>query len=562
MMPTEDQNQKLQKENKILKRKLERIERSRKLLEASWDRNSNMFQTLHEEIEIANHELEKAREAAEAANQSKSIFLANMSHEIRTPMNAILGFTEILSNLVNDEQQMEYLSAIQASGKSLLGLINDILDLTKVETGKLELEYEAVDVNSIFLEMKHIFSQKIKDKGIDFIIDIDESLPSILILDEVRMRQVLLNIVGNAVKFTDKGYVKLSVYNLYPEEDRSKLDLVFSVEDTGIGIPEDQIGKIFGAFEQQKGQSYTKYGGTGLGLAITEKLIEMMKGEISVASEVGKGSVFNVVIKNVNVASVSKSELERKSKIDVESVTFKHASILIVDDVEINRNLVNGYLEQYDFTIYEAENGKEALEYITKHNPSLVLMDMKMPVMDGYEAAKRIKENPETKNIPVIALTAVAMKQSEEEIREMCDGYLRKPVSKADMVSELMKFLSHTVVEREPAPTVPELSELDGVTSIETLPEETIEHLPELVNILEKEIQPIWEGLKNSVVITDINDFTQRIKDISDKYDYSPIISWVNLLEKQVNMFDLDKIHETLKEFPEMISNIKKYIIE
>lgn len=553
-MVNEEQFLKLQKENRILRHDLERIDRNRGLLEARWDRNSNLFQTLHEEIEKANHDLKEAREAAVAANQAKSLFLANMSHEIRTPMNAILGFTEILSNLIHDEQQLDCLSAIQTSGKSLLGLINDILDLTKVEVGKLELEYVPVDVHSLFLEMKHIFTLKLKDKGIDLNIEIDESLPDVLILDEVRMRQVLLNLVGNAVKFTENGYVKLSVHNRFPDEDQSRLDLVFSVEDTGIGIPEDQIGIIFNAFEQQKGQVYTKYGGTGLGLAITEKLIKMMKGEIFVTSEVGKGSVFTVVLNNIDVSSITMSELVSESEIDVDTVTFKHASILIVDDVELNRNLVNGYLKQYDFTIYEAENGEEALDYVIKHKPSLVFMDMKMPVMDGFEATKRLKEDPETENIPVIALTAAAMKQSEDEIKELCDGYLRKPVSKADMVTELMKFLDHSVSED----IMSGQSELTGDASIDTLSYKSIENLSELVIELESDIQPIWEELKESSVITDISDFAQKTKELSEKYNYSPFMSWANLLEKKIKTFDLDKIHKTLNEFPEIINRMKE----
>ena len=557
-MVNEDQYQKLQKENRVLQHNLERIDRSRKNAEARWDRNSNLFQTLHEEIEKANHDLLEAREAAEAANQAKSLFLANMSHEIRTPMNAILGFTEILSNSIQDAQQLESLSAIQTSGKSLLGLINDILDLTKVEIGKLELEYMPVDVHSLFLEMKHIFTPKIKDKGIELKIEIDENLPDILILDEVRMRQVLLNLVGNAVKFTEEGYVKLSIHNQNPDDDLSKLDLGFSVEDTGIGIPEDQIELIFNAFEQQKGQVYTKYGGTGLGLAITKKLIKMMKGKISVTSEVGKGSVFTVVLKNIDVSSVTRSELVGESEIDVDTVTFKHASILIVDDVELNRNLVNGYLENFDFTIYEAENGVEALDYVKKHKPNLVLMDMKMPVMDGFEATKRVKEDPETENSPVIALTAAAMKQSEDEIKELCDGYLRKPVSRAGLVTELMKFLDHKVSEVKIIDGRPGQHELTDKFSIETLSYKSIENLSELVDKLESEILPIWEELKDSSVITDISDFAQKTKGLAEEYEYLPIVTWVNLLEKQINTFDTDKIHSALKYFPEMIRNMKK----
>ncbi len=557
-MSNDDQVQKLEKDNHILEHKLGRMERNLKNLEARWDRNSNLFQTLHKEIEKANHDLQEAREAAEAANQAKSLFLANMSHEIRTPMNAILGFTEILSNSIQDAQQLESLSAIQTSGKSLLGLINDILDLTKVEIGKLELEYVPVDVHSLFLEMKHIFTPKLKDKGIELKIEIDKGLPDILILDEVRMRQVLLNLVGNAVKFTEDGYVILSIHIQNPDEDLSKLDLGFSVEDTGIGIPEDQIGLIFNAFEQQKGQVYTKYGGTGLGLAITEKLIKMMKGEISVTSEVGKGSVFTVVLKNIDVSSVTRSELVSESEIDVDTVTFKHASILIVDDVELNRNLVNGYLENFDFTIYEAVNGEEALDYVKKHKPNLVLMDMKMPVMDGFEATKMVKEDPETKNIPVIALTAAAMKQSEDEIKELCDGCLRKPVSRAGLVTELMKFLDHSVSEVKTGGGMPGQPELTDEVSIETLSYRSIENLSELIDKLESEILPIWEELKDSSVITDISDFARRTGEVAESYNYLPLVSWVSNLEKQINTFDLDIIHGVLDKFPEMISNMKK----
>lgn len=494
----------------------------------------------------------------EETDRIKTEYLANMSHEIRTPMNAILGFAEILIDKISDEKQLEYLSAIQTSGKSLLGLINDILDLTKVEMGKLELEYEAVDIHAIFLEMKQIFSQKISEKKIDFIVEIDKDLPNILLLDEIRIRQVLFNLVGNAVKFTDKGFVKLSVNNTYPDKDHSKLDLVFSVEDTGIGIPGDQLDKIFIAFEQQTGQKYAKYGGTGLGLAIAKRLVEMMKGEITVRSEVGKGTVFSVILRNIDVASVLKSELESKTRIDVNNIMFEHASVLIVDDVEFNRNMVNGFLEQYDFTIYEAENGEEALEYTRDHVPDLIIMDMKMPVLDGFEATKRLKENPGTKNIPVVALTATSIKHSKEELETLFSGYLKKPVSKSDLVTELMKFLDHTVPEPEPAGAKQGKAKFIHDTPAEIASGEGIKNLPELISKLELEILPLWEEIKESSVITDISEFAQRTGEVAESYNYLPLVSWIINLEKQISTFDPDMIHEVLGKFPELIIKMKK----
>ncbi len=206
----------------------------------------------------AENALKKAKEAAEAASVAKSEFLANMSHEIRTPMNAILGFTEILARKIQDKQHKEYLESIRSSGKSLLKLINDILDLSKVEAGKLDLEYSAVNVSFLFMDIKQIFSQKIREKRLEFIVDIDPNLPEALTLDETRLRQVILNLVGNAVKFTESGYIRLSVSTRNPNEADHLLDLIFLVEDTGVGIPKDERDSIFDAFEQQKGQSHAK----------------------------------------------------------------------------------------------------------------------------------------------------------------------------------------------------------------------------------------------------------------------------------------------------------------
>ncbi|MGK5094499.1 PAS domain S-box protein [Deltaproteobacteria bacterium TL4] len=291
-------------------------------------------------LEKQREELFKAKEAAESANRAKSFFLANMSHEIRTPMNAILGFSEILEKRVTDEQQKEYLQAIRASGKSLLTLINDILDLSKVETGKLELKYLAVDPHAIFLEMKQIFSHKIHEKGLDFQIVISPSVPQSLFLDEIRLRQVLLNLIGNAVKFTEKGSIKLSVHAHYTRENRRKLNLIFSVEDTGIGIPEDQLEIIFDSFQQAKDQDHAQFGGTGLGLAITKRLVEMMHGHIFATSELGVTTSFNVILEEVEVASAIADEEPQRQERDRDRIQLDEAKELIQSlEPEIRKKL-------------------------------------------------------------------------------------------------------------------------------------------------------------------------------------------------------------------------------
>ena len=254
--------------------------------------------------ELAQQSLEarQARDEAERANESKSLFLANMSHEIRTPMNAILGFSEILSNLVEDGQQKNYLDSIRTSGKTLLALINDILELSKVEAGKAEVLLIPVEAHTLIRDVATLFRLEAEEKGLAFHLEIDETLPEVLLLDEALLCRSLTNLFDNAVKFTDQGFVQIQVKPVFGGGDDSQLDLVLSVSDSGIGIAEDQREEIFGAFNQQKDQSINEYGGTGLGLAITRRIVELMGGEVTLASEVGKGSTFTITLRNVEVA--------------------------------------------------------------------------------------------------------------------------------------------------------------------------------------------------------------------------------------------------------------------
>ena len=314
------------------------------------------------------------KEKAVRANNAKSEFLTNMSHELRTPLNAVIGFSQLLSSMVTDPKQKTYTHSIRTAGKSLLKLINDILDLSKIESGMMEVNYLPVEPRRIFNEIRHIFREKTEGKGLSYITEIDESLPDSLMLDETRLRQILLNLVGNAIKFTDTGFVKLAVKRsgvktkdfghglTRIDTDKRRVDIVISVEDTGKGIPPDEQDSIFEPFKQQQGQSVSKYGGTGLGLSISKRLTEMMKGRISVESEPGKGSTFTIVLENVEIPRTG-AEVPREEWDDfnLDSVSFEPARVLVVDDVESNRLMLGEVLNRVNLESLTASNGEEAL---------------------------------------------------------------------------------------------------------------------------------------------------------------------------------------------------------
>ena len=536
----------------------------------------------------AEQDIIKAREAAETANCFKSEFLANMSHEIRTPMNAILGFTELLSCLIEDRQQKSYLEAIQSGGKSLLTLINDILDLSKIEAGKLDIRYEPVDPHDIFNEIRQIFEIRLSEKNLGFITDISTDIPESLLMDEVRIRQILINLIGNAVKFTEEGYIKISA-NLTPrppsltgqgeksddypfikgecrdetggtplsasERGRGRgrsrsVNLTITVEDTGIGVPPESQAKIFEAFMQQEGQSAKKYGGTGLGLAITKRLVEMMNGDIILESRQGRGSIFRITLHNVAISRTA-SEIGEPKLTDPENIIFGPATILVADDVDMNRFLIKSLFKNTNIHIIEAEDGRDAISAAEQNPPDIILMDISMPVLDGYEATKQLKQSAALKHIPVIALTARAMTQEKEKIMSAgFDGYLTKPVKRAELFEELSRFISYAVKEKMP--------ENAGANNYSPLPPETLEKLPEIIGRLENEFQLLWETARESGNFTDIENFANQIKAFGEQYSLENFIALGKNLLIQVGNFDIENIETALKLYPKLIQDISR----
>ncbi len=486
---------------------------------------------------------------AESAAREKSAFLANMSHEIRTPMNAILGFSDLLAaDLPPGDKARQRVQAIRDSATSLLQLINDILDLSKIDAGVIELHLEPTDLREVSEFMQTVFAQQAAKKGLRLEYDLDPELPHALMLDRSRLRQVLVNLIGNAIKFTDLGSVKLSIHWQVDPIKRGRGALEIAVHDTGVGIPLERQNDIFRPFVQVNPQRSGEQQGSGLGLSIVHRLAERMGGTITVESEVEKGTCFRLRFADVPISVRLPDHVRADLGEHVDFNELQPANVLVVDDNAANRDLVAGYFEQTDHKLTFASNGREALQQVQAQQPDVVLMDIRMPEMDGNMALAELRKLPGTELLPVIAVTASSMIDDEQVLRGFFAGYVRKPFTRQELFHELAAFLPRRTRRSSAAVGQSSATALLGVSTVAQA---------NLIPALRQLEAGLWREASESGAISDVKKFAGRLDQIGKAAGCIPVQTYAAALQHEVEIYAILRIEARLKDFPGIINSLE-----
>ncbi|MBV2089377.1 MAG: response regulator [Candidatus Thiodiazotropha sp. (ex Ctena orbiculata)] len=507
------------------------IQRKKALAAQQQTENSNkeLEQEITQRLKVENRlrenetSLKHAIIEADSANRAKSIFLANMSHELRTPLNAILGFSEILirDNMLSRDQR-DSINIINRSGGHLLDMINDVLDLSKIESGKIEIEERPLDLKKMLYDIESMINIRVEQKGLKFTLEFAENLSHFVVTDAGKLRQILINLLANAVKYTDRGGISLRVKSEILDRQQNRIMLSFEVEDSGIGIPEDKYDAIFIPFVQT-GSSDHQGKGTGLGLAISKSLVELLGGQISVQSVVDKGSIFSfqVPVTPTHGSEASEDITTGKPAVLCLAPDQPKWRILIADDNKENLQLLKKLLTQVGFRVKEAKDGQEAIDIYKQWRPDFIWMDMRMPNVDGYEATRIIRNLPNGDNIKIVAITASAFKEQKSKILDAgCDEVVRKPYRSYEIFDVMSDVLGAsfiydaTTVDKQPN------NKLVSPDRINSLPQEIVDNL--FLSSKQLDAESILSIVEDNDIIT--KDISEVLVTLSKEFRFDTII--------------------------------------
>jgi signal transduction histidine kinase/DNA-binding response OmpR family regulator len=488
-------------------------------------------------------ELALANRKAERISQAKSELLASMSHEIRTPMNSVLGFSELLELELREPRQRQYIQSIRSSANSLLQLINDVLDLSKIDAGAMVLRPGPTDLREVCEFVEVVFAETATRKGVKLQCHVSEDIPRSLLMDRLRLRQVLVNLVGNAVKFTDEGRidVRLACEKL---ERSSRISLLVEVEDTGIGIPEERLADIFQPFIQARPDQPKEKQGSGLGLSIVRRLTEVMGGTVSVESRVGEGSVFRLRFSEVPISARLAITDQEEEGAHVDFDELLPARILVVDDNELNRQLFAGMFDGSHHQLCFGSNGHEAVKVARDVRPDIALMDIRMPEMGGPDALDEIRRTPGLELMPIIAVTASNVLEQESELRGKFNGYLRKPVSRRQVFQELAQFLP-----RQPKPK-PALHEAEEPP--------TSGQWQEIITPLRHLESEEWPRVRDHLAINEILSFGRTLETLGQKVNCGPLLRYARELSLHAETYAAGPLEALLSEFPALVDQVER----
>jgi signal transduction histidine kinase/DNA-binding response OmpR family regulator len=502
--------------------------------------------------ERARRELLEEKLHAEQAVLEKSAFLANMSHEIRSPMNAILGFSELLEPEGLTPKQSQYVRAIRDSGAALLHLINDILDLSKLEAGKLELHPDPTDMRDSCEFLRTVFGQQALVKSLQLQFELSPNLPRALLLDRLRLRQVLVNLLSNAIKFTQRGWVKTRV-SWESQADGRSGTLLLDVEDTGIGISADELDEVFKPFVQADSPRIAQKEGTGIGLTIVKRLTELMGGSLAVESKVGQGTVFHLRFANVPVSGRLPVGDHAEPGGAVDFNDFAPATLLVVDDNQTNRALMAGIFEKTHHQVLFANNGQEALACLAKAKPDVVLLDIRMPVMDGRTTLAEIRKQASLLSLPVIAVTASSKADEETELQTRFSGFIRKPFSRQTLFLALAQFLQK--VESGNGLAAQNFGQI--LRSIPSPSADQAAQWQELALELRRQETTEWPALRDSLAINETRAFAHNLFLLGQTAQCGPLATYAATLTTFADAYAIGQMEHHLAEFAKLIESIE-----